>query len=255
VCRLLEVENDLNTLLGKWKEKSDLAVMTNYGGHLPRPCSTATAVETDILSPSLPVLELPKSIPAGVSTGTLTGLSQIEQPGHCSQADNESDLESNSGSEAGSTSAHESQGDTDAEIPQPLPATLPRVRSFGSRKPLRRKRSILLNGHGQAEDDREFLTMYTSNPAVSPCYSDSLPRLYSSGSVQRPRCLHTGGAPPRPPVITEGLARLGDTCEGEITPTALHNDIVTQSYESMTRNTTPGLPSNVYALYPLPSTS
>ncbi len=117
--------------------------MTSYGGHLPRPSSTAAPGETDIQLLSLPALEPPKSIPEGVSTVTLTDLSQIEQLVHCSQADNESDLESNSGSEAGSTSAHESQEDTDAEIPHLLPTTLPRVRSVRSCRPLRRKRSIL----------------------------------------------------------------------------------------------------------------
>jgi hypothetical protein len=189
--------------------------MTNYGGHLPRASCTDGAVETDIQPPPLPAPEIPTSVPEGVSTGTLTRLSQIEQPAQCSLVDNESDLESNSGSEAGSTSAHESQVDTDAEIPQPLPTTLPRVRSFGSRRPLRRKRSTL-GAQDQPEDDRAFLTMYTSNPAVSPCHSDGGASLYSSGSLQRLR-LHTGGAAPRPPVVTEGLARLGDSCEGEIT--------------------------------------
>ena len=172
-------------------------------------------METDIQSSSLPALELIKGIPEDVRTITVSGLSQIGQLVHCSQADNESDLESNSGSEAGSTSAHESQGDTDAEVPQPLPTTLPRVRSVGGRRPLRRKRSTLTL-QNQAEDDRAFLTMHTSNPTVFPCNSDSHPKLYSSGSLQRPR-LHTGGAPSRPSVITQGLARLGDSCEGETT--------------------------------------
>jgi hypothetical protein len=181
--------------------------MTSNGGHLPKPSSTAARVETGIQSSPLPALELPTSIPEGVRTTTVSGLSQIEQPVHCSQIDNESDFESNSGSEAGSTSAHESQGDTDAEIPQPLPTTLPRVRSVGSRRP-RRKRSTL-NIQNQAEDDRAFLTMHASKPAVFPCHSDSPP-------LQRPR-LHSGGAPSRPPVITQGLARMGDPCEGEIT--------------------------------------
>lgn len=189
--------------------------MTNYGGHLPKPSSTATLVETDIQFPSFPALELSKSNTMGVSTVTLTDLSQIEQPVHCSQVDNDSDLESNSGSEAGSTSAHESQGDTDLEVPQLLSTTLSRVRSVRSCRPPRRKRSIL-NLQNDAEDDRAFLTMYTSNPTVPPCHSDSRARLHSFSPHQRPR-LPTGGAPSRPPVITEGLTRLGDTCEGEIT--------------------------------------
>jgi len=192
--------------------------MTNNGGHLPKPSSTAAPMETDIQSSSLPTLELLKGIPEDVRTITVSGLSQIEQSIHCSQVDNESDLESNSGSEgseAGSTSAHESQGDTDAEIPRPLPTTLPRVRSVGSRRPLRRKRSTLTL-QNQAEDDRAFLTMHSSNPAVFPCNNDSRPKLYTSGSLQRPR-LHTGGAPSRPSVITQRLARLGGSCEGETT--------------------------------------
>ena len=189
--------------------------MTNFGGHLPKPSSTATPAETDIQSPSIPVLELSKSIIEGVNTATLAGQSQIEQPVHCSQVDNDSDLESNSGSEAGSTSAHESQGDTDAEVPHLLTTTLPRVRSVRSCRAPRRKRSIL-NIQDDTEDDRAFLTMYTSNPAGPPCHSDSRARLHSFGSLQRPR-LPTGAAPSRPPVITEGLTRLGDTCEGEIT--------------------------------------
>ena len=189
--------------------------MTNYGGHLPKPTNTATPAVTDIQSPSPPALELSKGNREGVSTVTLTDLSQIEQPVHCSQVDNDSDLESNSGSEAGSTSAHESQGDTDVEVPHLPTTTLPRVRSVRSCRPPRRKRSIL-NVQDDTEDDRAFLTMYTSNPTVSPCHSDSRARLQSLGPLQRPR-LPTAGAPSRPPVITEGLTRLGDTCEGEIT--------------------------------------
>ena len=189
--------------------------MTIYGGHLPKPSSTAAPVEIDIQSPAISALELPKITPEGVSIIMVTGQSPIERPVHRSQVDNESDFESDSGSEAGSTSAHESQGDTDAEIPQPLPTTLPRVRSVGSRRPPLRKRSTL-NFQDQAEDDRAFLTMHTSNPAILPCHSNSHPRPCSSSSLQRPR-LHTGGGPSRSQVITEGLARLGDSCEGEIT--------------------------------------
>ena len=189
--------------------------MTNYGGHLPKPSSTAAPVETDIQLPPLSALELPGSTPEGVSTVMVTGLSPIERPVQRLQVDNESDSESNSGSEAGSASAYESQGDTDAEIPQPLPTILPRVRSVGGRRPLRRQRSTL-NLQDQPEGYRAFLTMHTSKPAAFPCHSDSCPRPYSSSSLQRPR-LHTGGAPSRPQVITEGLARLEDSGEGEIT--------------------------------------
>src|SRR5258708_7550190 len=114
--------------------------MMNYGGHLTKPSSTAAQVETGIQAPSLPAPEVSKSVSAAVSVDALTRLApQVEQPVQCSEIDNDSDLESGSGSEAGATSAHELHADTDGEILWPLPIALPRVRSIGSRKPLRRK--------------------------------------------------------------------------------------------------------------------
>ena len=67
----------------------------------------------------------------------------------------------------------------------------------------------------EAEDDRAYLTMYTSNTATSPHHGES--------SSARPGGVHlhfyTGRTPPGPSVITENLprARLGDFREGEIT--------------------------------------
>jgi hypothetical protein len=179
--------------------------MTNYGGHLPRASCTDGAVETDIQPPPLPAPEIPTSVPEGVSTGTLTRLSQIEQPAQCSLVDNESDLESNSGSEAGSISAHGSQVDTDVEISG--------VKSGGRRKPQRKIST--LNTQYQVEDDREFLTIYAPKPAVPPCHSDGRRGLDPPGSPQHPR-LNTGRATLRPPVVTKGPACLGETCEGGI---------------------------------------
>jgi hypothetical protein len=159
---------------------------------------------------------------------------QTEQPVQCSHADSDSDLESTSGSDAGSTSGHDSQLDTDAEILQPLPTTLPRLRSSRSHRTLRRKRSTPL-ATDRAEDDRAYLTMYTSNTAASLCRGDG----YPGPDLVHPPRLYTGRVPPRLLLITEGLApaHLGESCEGEDTPTALRNDIVTQSYGSMTPTT------------------
>jgi len=176
----------------------------DYGGHLlKKPSSTAGPVETAIQIRSLPALQAPKSVPESISPVTLPHLApQIEQPAQCSPVDNESDLESTSGSEAGSATPSDSQVDTDREILPPLRKTLRRSRSLGSRKPLRRKQPAL----NEAEDDREYLTMYTSNPGVSPWSGDGSPKLSSSDLSQRPR-LHTGGATQRPPVTTEALTR------------------------------------------------
>jgi hypothetical protein len=172
--------------------------MVAYGGHLPKPSSTAPKVEIDIQTPPFPASEVP-------TTDTLTPQSQNEQPVQCAPVDNESDLESNSGSEAGSISAHGSQVDTDVEISG--------VKSGGRRKPQRKIST--LNTQYQVEDDREFLTIYAPKPAVPPCHSDGRPRLDPPGSPQHPR-LNTGRATLRPPVVTKGPACLGETCEGGI---------------------------------------
>ena len=191
--------------------------MMNNGGHLAKPPSTVAQVEIDVQTPSPPVLEVPKSVPVAVSMDTLSRVApQIEQPVQCSEVDNDSDLESSSGSEAGATSAHESQVDTDGEILRPLPTTLPHVRSFGSRRPLRRKRSTLSAQDQAEDDDRAFLTMYTNAAYRGEGSAGACP----PGPLQLRRP-HTGRIHPRPSVITEGIARprLGDSCEGEVTRT------------------------------------
>jgi hypothetical protein len=190
--------------------------MTNYGGHLPRVPITTAPLEIDIQAPSIPAPEVPESVPEGVSTVVVSRLApQTEQLVQCSHADSDSDLESTSGSDAGSASGHDSQLDTDAEIFQPLPTTLPRVRSSRSHRTLRRKRSTPL-ATDRAEDDRAYLTMYTSNTAASLCRGDGYP---GPDLVYPPR-LYTGRVPPRLSLVTEGLApaHLGESCEGEDNP-------------------------------------
>jgi len=142
VCRLLKVEKDLGALLDQWKEKSDLAVMMNYGGHLARASSTSARMVPDLQVPFLPVLEVPASVSAGVSMDTLSSLGpQIQQPVQSSAVDNNAYL----------------------DVLQPLPTMLPR--SLGSCVLLRRRGSSL-NAHDQDEDNREYLTMCTSNTTV-----------------------------------------------------------------------------------------
>ena len=187
----------------------------NNGGHLTRLSSTEEQVDADIQPSSLPILEVPKTVSATISMVPLPRLtSQAEQPVQCSRVDNDSEFESSSGSEAGATSAHDSHVDTDGEILQPLPTTPPRLRSFGSRRSLRHKRSILNAQDPTEEDDRASLTMYAPNTTLSAYHGEG-----SSGSCpldsRQLRRSHAGTVRSRPSVITEDIARprLGDSCE------------------------------------------
>lgn len=193
--------------------------MLNNGGHLAKPSSTAGQVDADIQPSSLPIQEIPKTGSATISMDPLSRRApQVEQPVQCSEVDNDSEFESSSGSEAGATSAHDSHVDTDGEIPQPLPTTPPRLRSFGSRRSLRRKRSIL-NAHDPAEeDDRAYLTMYTSNTTIPAYHGEGSSGSCPLDSLQLRRS-HMVMIRSRPSVITEGIARPrpGDSCEGEVT--------------------------------------
>jgi len=171
----------------------------NYGGHLAKPFSTVAEVEIDIQATSLPALEITNSVSGVVSMGTLSR--PIDQQVQCSEVDNDSDLESTSGSEAGATSTPESQVDTDREVLRPLPTRPPRVKSVGSRRALQRKISAL-NAQGQAEDDRAYLTMYTSNTTIPACRGEGSAAPYPPDPHQLRRS-HAGRIHARPSVVTE----------------------------------------------------